>query len=97
MILIVLMKARATGRTAYADCHPTVAMMVTKTCSLIVNGPGFKRTPNIEILGTTAAQRRPMGNDKSWATIPVMLTEGYRKKKNWFKPGMMITQKKPSL
>jgi hypothetical protein len=70
-VIIKFVKNRTSGRTAYADCPPTVAMIVSKTCSLIVKGPGFKWTPNIVTLGTTAAQRRPMGNDKSWASMPV--------------------------
>ena len=38
--------------TAYADEAPTLAMMVTMTCSLIVNGPGLSETPKRETFGT---------------------------------------------
>ncbi|KAG2086965.1 uncharacterized protein F5147DRAFT_659082 [Suillus discolor] len=43
---------------ANTNCHPTVAIMVIKTCSLIMNGLGFKWTPNTETLGMTAAFSR---------------------------------------
>jgi len=51
-------------------------MIVTRTCSLIVKGPGLREMPNMDQLGTTFAQRRPIGKDSNWATIPVMRTEG---------------------
>jgi hypothetical protein len=37
--------------TAYADSAPMLAMMVTMTCSLMVNGPGLSGIPKNEIFG----------------------------------------------
>lgn len=54
-------------------------MMVIMTCSLIVNGPGLSDTPMTAHLGTNLAQAWPIGKESSWATIPVMVTDGYRK------------------
>ena len=80
------------NRTAYADPAPTVAMIVMRTCSLMVNGPGLSCTPNMVQRGTTHAARRPSGYETSWATSCPMATLGYRKKKNWFMPGIIIAQ-----
>jgi hypothetical protein len=33
----------------------------------------------------------------SWATRLPMVTEGYRKKKNWFRPGRRIAQMMPRI
>jgi hypothetical protein len=82
---------------AYADPDPTLAMMVIKTCSLTVKGPGFKDMPKIFTRGKYLAAATPMGYDNSWAMIPVTLTEGKRKKKNWFSPGMTIAQARPMI
>jgi hypothetical protein len=37
--------------TAYAGTSPTLAMMMMRTCSLMVNGPGLSGIPKKEILG----------------------------------------------
>ena len=68
---------------------------MTKTCSFTVKGPGFNLAPKMDQLGRNAAAALPIGNDNNCATIPVMVTEGYRKKKNWFKPGMRMAQTRP--
>ena len=65
-------------------------LTVIKTCSLTVNGPGLIDVPKTFHLGMYIAHARPIGNDNNWATIPPMVTEGNRKKKNWFKPGIRI-------
>ncbi len=64
------------ARTAYADCEPTVAMMVRRTWSLMVNGPGFICTPKMETLGRTRTQRRPMGKESSRAKRLERVTKG---------------------
>lgn len=51
--------------TAYADWPATVAIMVERTCSLMVNGPGFNANPNTETLGTNLAQSLPTGKESS--------------------------------
>ena len=38
------------------------------TCSLIVNGPGFKFIPRIDTAGHSLAHARPTGKTRSWAT-----------------------------
>jgi hypothetical protein len=65
---------------------------VLHTCSFTVKGPGLSETPRILTRGMNLAHRRPTGNDSSCATRPLMVTAGYRKKKNWFKPGMMMAE-----
>ena len=53
----------------YGAPNPTLAMMVIRTCSLTVKGPGLRETPKTLTLGRKRAQRRPRGKDSSWATI----------------------------
>lgn len=55
--------------TAYAEPEPTPAMMVTRTCSLTVNGPGLRARPKTLTRGTNLAHKRPTGNEMSRATI----------------------------
>lgn len=62
--------------TAYADCAPTFAMIVTMTCSLMVNGPGLREIPKILTWGTKRAYTLMRGNESSWATI-------YRREIRW--------------
>jgi hypothetical protein len=66
-----------------------------RTCSLTVNGPGFIEMPRIFQSGSQAAAARPTGKDSSWATMALMVTDGKRKKKNWFRPGIKIAQARP--
>ena len=49
-------------------------------------------TPKIFHLGTQAAHALPRGKDNNWATIPLTVIEGNRKKKNWLRPGMTMDQ-----
>jgi hypothetical protein len=37
--------------TAYADWDTTLAIMVIRTCSLTVNGPGLREIPNKDTFG----------------------------------------------
>ena len=43
-------------------------MMVIRTCSFTVKGPGLMETPNILTLGTTRAHSRTKGNEINCAT-----------------------------
>ena len=52
-------------RTAYADPPATVAMIVDRTCSLTVNGPGFRGNPKTDTFGMKRAHRRPTGKESS--------------------------------
>ena len=54
--------------TAYAGSDPIPAMMVMRTCSLMVNGPGLSGIPKKEIFGKNRAQALQIGRLKSIGT-----------------------------
>ena len=69
--------------TAYADplpnALPALAKMDISTCSLMLNGPGFKENvldPNPGmvnlVLGNIAAKKWPTGSTATWTVIWVM-------------------------
>lgn len=68
-VCMILVRQRIGRLTAYAELYPTVAMIVIKTCSFTVKGPGFKDTPKTLTRGTIRAQSLPIGKDNSCATI----------------------------
>ena len=71
------------------------ALTVIKTCSFMENGPGFSDTPRTRFLGTYAAHRFPRGKVSNNGTIDLMATEGYRKEKNWLRPGIKTAHISP--
>lgn len=54
--------------------------MVTRTCSLTVNGPGLSECPKILMSGRIRARPQPNGRETNWPTRLVIVTDGYRKK-----------------
>lgn len=53
---------------AYAEAAPTPPMIVIKTCSLTVKGPGLSGKPKIVHRGRMYAHNRPRGNEISCGT-----------------------------
>ena len=54
--------------TAYPLLVPTPAMIVMRTCSLMVNGPGLSGMPKSEIFGRYRAQALQIGRVNSMET-----------------------------
>lgn len=47
------------------------------------------------MFGIQAAAALPIGKDNNCATMPPMVTDGNRKKKNWLRPGTTTAQANP--
>lgn len=82
---------------------PALAKMVMRTCSLILNGPGFSekvRSPNPGIrnlvVGSTFARNRPTGRAATWTVIWVMTSGSVRYAKNWLRKERVQHERMPS-
>lgn len=75
---------------AYTVPAPEFAKMVMSTCSLTLNGPGFKqnsqRVPRKKTLVVILeAMSRPNGTTAIWAEMAVIESGSLRYQKNWFR------------
>lgn len=76
-------------------------MMVMRTCSFMVNGPGFSENENpvrgtfIGLLGSVAAMSFPIGSTAIWAETVERLSALFRNPKNWFTNDRMTHEASP--
>ena len=86
---------------AYTVPAPELAKMVIRTCSFMLNGPGFnvnsQRVPLKNTLSVNvAAIRCPIGTTAICADIAVMDSGSFRYQKNWFKKDSSTHERVPS-
>lgn len=75
---------------AYTVPAPELAKMVMSTCSLTLNGPGFKQNSHLVPLKKALfvileAMSCPSGTTAIWAEMDVMESGSLRYQKNWFR------------